>query len=45
MFKSTGNKFGDLMYEGYSEYMNALGYETEYDSPAETTVAAVWYFA
>lgn len=40
MFKSTGNTFGDLMYEGYSEYMNALGYETEYDSPAETTVAA-----
>lgn len=40
MFKSTGNKFGDLMYEGYSEYMKALGYETEYDSPAETTVAA-----
>ena len=40
MFKSTGNSFGDLMYEGYSEYMNALGYETEYDSPAETTVAA-----
>ena len=40
MFKSTGNKFGDLMYEGYSEYMSALGYETEYDSPAETTVAA-----
>jgi rhamnose transport system substrate-binding protein len=40
MFKSTGNSFGDLMYEGYSEYMSALGYETEYTSPAETTVAA-----
>jgi len=40
MFKSTGNTFGDLMYEGFSEYMNALGYETEYTSPAETTVAA-----
>lgn len=40
MFKSTGNKFGDLMYEGFSEYMNGLGYETEYTSPAETTVAA-----
>lgn len=40
MFKSTGNKFGDLMYEGFSEYMNGLGYETEYKSPAETTVAA-----
>ncbi len=40
MFKSTGNSFGDLMYEGFSEYLNALGYETEYDSPAETTVAA-----
>lgn len=40
MFKSVGNAFGDLMYEGFSEYMNGLGYETEYDSPAETTVAA-----
>lgn len=40
MFKSTGNSFGDLMYEGFSEYMNALGYKTSYNSPAETTVAA-----
>lgn len=40
MFKSTGNSFGDLMFEGYEEYMTALGYEVEYDSPAETTVAA-----
>lgn len=40
MFKSTGNSFGDLMYEGFSEYMNALGYATSYNSPAETTVAA-----
>ena len=40
MFKSTGNSFGDLMYEGFSEYLNALGYETSYNSPAETTVEA-----
>lgn len=40
MFKSTGNSFGDLMYEGFSEYMGALGYKTSYNSPAETTVAA-----
>ena len=40
MFKSTGNSFGDLMFEGYEEYMTALGYTVEYDSPAETTVAA-----
>lgn len=40
MFKSTGNSFGDLMYEGFSEYMEAQGEKTAYKSPAETTVAA-----
>lgn len=40
MFKSTGNSFGDLMYEGFSEYLKAKGEKTAYKSPAETTVAA-----
>ena len=40
MFKSTGNSFGDLMYEGFAEYMAAKGERTSYESPAETTVAA-----
>ncbi len=40
MFKSTGNTFGDLMYEGFEEYMTGKGEKTEYMSPAETTVAA-----
>lgn len=40
MFKCSGTSFGDLMYEGFSEYLNAAGYETEYSSPAELSVAA-----
>lgn len=40
MFKSTGNSFGDLMYEGFAEYMEGKGEKTAYTSPAETTVAA-----
>lgn len=40
MFKSTGNSFGDLMYEGFSEYLESTGAKTAYKSPAETTVAA-----
>ncbi|MBO5460943.1 MAG: substrate-binding domain-containing protein [Ruminococcus sp.] len=40
MFKSTGNSFGDLMYEGFEEYMAGKGEKTAYKSPAETTVAA-----
>ena len=40
MFESTGNSFGDLMYEGFSEYLEAKGEKTAYKSPAETTVAA-----
>jgi rhamnose transport system substrate-binding protein len=40
MFKSTGNTFGDLMFEGFEEYMKAKGLKAVYKSPAETTVAA-----
>ena len=40
MFKSTGNSFGDLMYEGFAEYLEGKGEKTAYKSPAETTVAA-----
>jgi len=40
MFKSTGNSFGNLMYEGFAEYMAAKGEKTAYQSPAETTVTA-----
>jgi rhamnose transport system substrate-binding protein len=40
MFKSTGNSFGDLMYEGFEEVVKASGGEAVYKSPAETTVAA-----
>ncbi len=40
MFKSTGNSFGDLMFEGFNEYMEAKGEKAVYKSPAETTVSA-----
>lgn len=40
MFKSTGNSFGDLMFEGFQEYMEGQGQKAVYKSPAETTVAA-----
>ena len=40
MFKSTGNTFGDLMYEGFEKYIKSQGGEAVYKSPAETTVAA-----
>ncbi len=40
MFKSTGNTFGDLMFEGFNEYMESKGEKAVYKSPAETTVAA-----
>lgn len=40
MFKSQGNKFGDLMFEGFEEYMKGQGQVAVYKSPAETTVAA-----
>ena len=40
MFKSTDNSFGDLMYEGFAEYMASKGEKTVNKSPSETTVAA-----
>lgn len=40
MFKSTGNTFGDLMYEGFEELIKSKGGEAAYKSPAETTVPA-----
>lgn len=40
MFKSTGNSFGDLMYEGFEEVITAAGEKVSYQSPAETTVEA-----
>lgn len=40
MFKSAGNSFGNLMYEGFAEYMAEKGEKTVYKSPDETTVEA-----
>ncbi|HEX2985589.1 MAG TPA: substrate-binding domain-containing protein [Caproiciproducens sp.] len=40
MFKSTGNSFGDKMYEGFKEVITKDGGKPAYKSPAETTVAA-----
>lgn len=40
MFKSTGNKFGDLMNQGFEKAVTAAGGEAQYVSPAETTAAA-----
>ena len=40
MFKSSGNSFGDLMYEGFAKYLAAKGEKVSYQSPAETTVKA-----
>ena len=40
MFKSTGNTFGDLMYQGFKQYMESQGQQTVYKSPSETTVEA-----
>lgn len=40
MFKSTGNSFGNLMYEGFAEYMSAKGEKTANKSPDEITVEA-----
>lgn len=40
MFKSSGNSFGDLMYEGFAEYLAAKGEKISYQSPGETTVKA-----
>ena len=40
MFKSTGNIFGTLMYQGFETYMKADGQKSVERAPAETTVAA-----
>jgi rhamnose transport system substrate-binding protein len=40
MFKSTGNSFGDLMFEGFKDLIESKGGQAVYKSPAETTVAA-----
>ena len=40
MFKSVGNAFGVIMYEGFADYMKQVGEGCEEKSPAETTVAA-----
>lgn len=40
MFKSVGNAFGIIMYEGFNSYMTQVGETAEEKSPAETTVAA-----
>lgn len=40
MFKSVGNAFGVIMYEGFSSYMEQVGENCTEKSPAETTVAA-----
>ena len=40
MFKSVGNAFGVIMYEGFNSYMTQVGEKAEEKSPAETTVAA-----
>lgn len=39
MFKSVGNAFGVIMYEGFSSYMEQVGENCTEKSPAETTVA------
>ena len=40
MFKSVGNAFGVIMYDGLSSYMEQVGENSTEKSPAETTVAA-----
>lgn len=40
MFKSVGNAFGVIMYDGFSSYMEQVGENCTEKSPAETTVAA-----
>lgn len=39
MFKTTGNKFGDLMFEGFLETLSKRGERAIYKCPAEATVA------
>ena len=40
IFKSVGNSFGDLMYEGFAEYLAGKGKKAAYFSPEETSVKA-----
>lgn len=40
IFKSVGNSFGDLMYEGFAEYLAGKGEKTVHFSPEETSVKA-----
>ncbi|MDO4647517.1 MAG: substrate-binding domain-containing protein [Eubacteriales bacterium] len=40
MFKSVGNAFGVIMYDGFSSYMEQVGENCIEKSPAETTVPA-----
>jgi len=40
MFKSTGNTFGDLMWEGFNAYMTSKGEKAVNKSPATTTSEA-----
>ncbi|MFC2420284.1 MAG: substrate-binding domain-containing protein, partial [Treponema maltophilum] len=40
IFKSTGNTFGTLMYQGFQTHMNSMGEKCVDKSPADTTVAA-----
>ena len=39
MFKSAGNHFGELMYEGFKAYVEAQGGTAQEKSPAQPTVA------
>ena len=39
MFKNTGNDFGNLMYDGFYEYMSDQGELTAYKCPAEPLVS------
>jgi len=40
VFKSQGNKFGDLMFQGFNEVVTRKGERAIYKFPAETTVTA-----
>lgn len=40
VFKSQGNLFGDLMFQGFKEVVEKKGGKAVHKSPAETTVAA-----
>lgn len=40
VFKSQGNKFGDLMFQGFKEVMEKNGERAIFKAPAETTVTA-----